>query len=411
MAIVRSSKSKKNIALNTQSRLIAVRVLDIILDINHPRAEDYGNYDAIGTIFYAPLDDVIPDTAITNNSPHASPLFSHLKYYPLKNEIVLILTTNDKNIYQAKKRATYYLPQVNMWGHPHHNALPTISGLDETETSNDYQQTEAGLVRKVEDGGTDIILGQYFQEQINIKPLLPYEGDMILEGRFGNSIRFGSTNISPKISNPNGWSDSGKTGDPITIIRNGQSSNLDDKGWLPTTEKINDDASSIYLTSNQRMKDFIQSSPYMESWNAVYYKPQTIEQSLLEPDTPASRNLQVDSTTTTNTDTGTPLPPTNEDTYEAPLVDGSPIQEQSEMSEVVRNPKVVNESEETIEDQSITKGNDVSLPSTYVDPGSGNNEGGGVTKETESDGLASFSFFSEPNTSVSDQTDLEQYTP
>ena len=194
MAIVKSRKSKESISLNTQNRLIAVRVLDIILDINHPLAETYGNYDAIGTIFYYELDGNNPNINPKNAST-ASPLFSHLKYYPLINEIVLILTTNDKDIYESKQKTTYYLPQVNMWGHPHHNALPTVKGLESEQTTNDYQQTEAGLVRKIEDGGTDINLGQYFKEQLNIKPLLPYEGDMILEGRFGNSIRFGSTNI------------------------------------------------------------------------------------------------------------------------------------------------------------------------------------------------------------------------
>ena len=403
MAIVRSRKSKKEISLNSQSRLIAVRVLDIILDINHPQAEKYGNYDAVGTIFYVELDSSNP-TIDKKVSPTASPLFSHLKYYPLINEVVLILSANDKNIYNGKPKTTYYLPQVNMWGHPHHNALPTVKGLKEESTSDDYKTTEAGLVRKVEDGSTDITLGQYFQEQVNIKPLLPYEGDMILEGRFGNSIRFGSTNISPKISNPNGWSDSGNTGDPITIIRNGQSSKLDEKGWLPTTEIINEDASSIYLTSNQRIKNFNQSSPYMDSWNAEYVLPQTIEQSLLEPDAPIIRKVKINYR-------DVPLPPTNDDIIETPTPLTTPILVQSEIDEVVKNPETINESEETIEDQIIQKDNDVTLPTTYVDPGSGNNEGGGVTKEAESDGLASTSFFSEPNTSVSDQTDLEQYTP
>ena len=32
--------------------LQSVRVVDIILDINHPRAKELGGYDAIGTIFY-----------------------------------------------------------------------------------------------------------------------------------------------------------------------------------------------------------------------------------------------------------------------------------------------------------------------------------------------------------------------
>ena len=403
MAIVRSSRSREQISLNTQSRLKAVRVKDIILDIKHPLAEEYGNYDAIGTIFYSDLDSNNPNTN-PKDDPTAIPLFSHLKYYPLINEIVLILNTHSSNLYDGKKPATYYLPQVNMWGHPHHNALPTVKGLDSEQTANDYQETGAGLVRKVDDGGTDITLGQYFQEQVNIKPLLPYEGDMILEGRFGNSIRFGSTNISPKISNPNAWSDSGNTGDPITIIRNGQSSNLDEKGWLPTTERINEDASSIYLTSNQRLQNFTQASPYMESWDAEYIKPQTIEQALLEPDAPITRKVKINYR-------DIPLPPTNDDIIGTPISLTTPILEQSEIDEVVKNPNTINESEKNTEEQTIQKDNDVTLPTTYVDPGSGNNEGGGVTKEAESDGLASTSFFSEPNTSVSDQTDLDQYTP
>jgi len=167
MAIVKSRKSKEQISLNTQSKLRAVRVLDIILDINHPLAQEYGNYDAVGTIFYNDLDNNNPNL-LPKDAPTASPLFSYLKYYPLINEIVLILTTNDKNIYDGKQTSTYYLPQVNMWGHPHHNALPTVKGLESEQTSNDYKETEAGVSRQVTDGGTDINLGQYFKEQTNI---------------------------------------------------------------------------------------------------------------------------------------------------------------------------------------------------------------------------------------------------
>lgn len=376
MAIVRSSRSREQISLNTQSKLIAVRVKDIILDINHSLAEEYGNYDAIGTIFYSDLDSNNPNSN-PKDDPTAIPLFSHLKYYPLINEIVLILTTNSSNLYDGKQSATYYLPQVNMWGHPHHNALPTVKGLESEQTANDYQETGAGLVRKVDDGGTDITLGKYFKEQMNIKPLLPYEGDMILEGRFGNSIRFGSTNNSQEISTPNAWSDSGNTGDPITIIRNGQSSNLDEKGWLPTTERINEDASSIYLTSNQRLQNFTQASPYMESWNAEYIKPQTIEQSLLEPAPLPQRPL----------DGGTPIPKsfpaTNEDVDTSGQIT-NPGQEQQEIDEVVKNPRATNESEDQIETQVIQKDKEITLPTFYIDPGDGAGGGGGATSDMES---------------------------
>ena len=375
MAIIRSRKSREQISLNTQSRLKAVRVLDIILDINHPLASEYGNYDSIGTIFYSDLDGNIPDVN-PKDAPTASPLFSYLKYYPLINEIVLVLTTNDKNIYDGKQKTTYYLPQVNMWGHPHHNALPTVKGLESEQTSDDYKQTEAGLVRQVEDGGTDITLGNYFQEKLNIKPLLPYEGDLILEGRFGNSIRFGSTNISSDISDPNGWSNSGNTGDPITIIRNGQSSALNEKGWLPTTEDINGDASSIYLTSNQRIQNFRQASSYMNSWDAEYIEPQTIEQALLNP-APGPINNSQDLTL----EEVQPFISNDESSISStPL---QPIAEPDELQEVINNPNATNESEDIIPDQVVQKDTDIQLPSSYQNPGSGGGGGGGANMDFE----------------------------
>ena len=372
MGIIRSRRSREKPQSNTRSNFRAVRVIDIILDINHPLAEEYGNYDSIGTIFYTGLDDNNPNL-LPKDASTASPLFSHLKYYPLINEVVLILTTNDKNFYDGKQKSTYYLPQLNMWGHPHHNALPTVKGLESEQTSNDYKETEAGLIRQVEDGGTDINLGNYFQEKLNIKPLLPYEGDMILEGRFGNSIRFGSTNVSNEISNPNRWSDSGTTGDPITIIRNGQSANLDEKGWLPTTENINEDASSIYLTSNQRIQNFRQASPYMASYNAEYIEPQTIEQALLNPtpgpiDNSLGQEAQVFNTNNEAAISSTPINPTPE---------------QNDLDEIIQNPKTLNEAEDIIPDQVVQKDTDIQLPSSYQNPGSGGGGGGGANMDFE----------------------------
>jgi hypothetical protein len=54
-------------------------------------------------------------------------------------------------------------------------------------------------------------------------------------------------------SKKNNWSDSGTNGDPITILRNGQPSKVSDEGWIPITENINNDLSSIYLTSTQKL--------------------------------------------------------------------------------------------------------------------------------------------------------------
>ena len=82
-------------------------------------------------------------------------------------------------------------------------------------------------------------------------------GDVINQGRFGNSIRFGSTNIRPDNNKGiNNWSEIGQTGDPILILRNGQPTSsflLPENSWDPITENINNDQSSIYLTSTQKI--------------------------------------------------------------------------------------------------------------------------------------------------------------
>ena len=43
-------KNIKKLIEGTGQKLTAVRVIDIILDINHPKAIEFGGYDSIGTI-------------------------------------------------------------------------------------------------------------------------------------------------------------------------------------------------------------------------------------------------------------------------------------------------------------------------------------------------------------------------
>ena len=256
MAIVnRSTNSKNKFKRKSKKDLIPVRVLDIILDESHPNFKEYGGYDSIGTIIYSKIEKNITKEYIENPNI-ARPLFSYLKYYPLINEIVLILTTTDKSIYNSGFDTTYYMPTINIWNHPHHNALPSLNDLriNEGDQQADYEEVESGIVRRPKDGGTDIELGKYFNEQNKLKPLLPFEGDTIIEGRFGNSIRFGST-TKERLNNWS-FSDPEYIGSPITIIRNGQTRNIDNESWKHIIEDINTDASSIYMTSDQSISNF-----------------------------------------------------------------------------------------------------------------------------------------------------------
>jgi hypothetical protein len=235
------------------SQIISSRVRDIILDSSHPRFVEFGEWNGIGTIFIESTKNPVFSEQIPLIP--AYPAFPNIKQYPLINEVVPIIYLTDTDVTEnTTSVSAYYLPPVNVWNSQIHNAIPSSNILPDSQQK-DYQQVEAGSVRRITDQSTEINLGQTFSENniIDVHPLLPYEGDIIYEGRFGNSIRLGSTVNNAKI--PNTWSSVGENGSPIFIIRNGQGP-LTTESWVPTSEDINNDKSSIYLTSTQQIPLF-----------------------------------------------------------------------------------------------------------------------------------------------------------
>jgi len=252
-------------ALKTGTIIIPARVISIVLNETHPKFLDLGEWNALGAIEY----ELVENPNINQQYPIAYPLSPNVKNYPLVNEVVyLISLPNDLLGETNVSKRPYYINIVSLWNHPHHNAYPSLSNESDPPQQKDYIQTQAGSTKIVTDSNKKIFLGKTFEERSNIHPLLPFEGDVIHEGRWGNSIRFGSTvaNSNPlkedlnfKSTIINNWSKIGKNGDPITIIRNGQPSeeiqpkNVSGSGWIPITEDINEDNSSMYLTSTQKV--------------------------------------------------------------------------------------------------------------------------------------------------------------
>ena len=155
------------------------------------------------------------------------PLFPNIQSYPLANEAVALIklvqvNTNNSSLYSTY----YYINNINLWNNKEVNALPV----------KDDPNFKPGF---------------YFQEKGNINPLYSFEGDFIVSGRFGNTIRLGNTYPNDVVSVNNNWSSVGEIGDPITIFTNGlhQSS----PSYNSITEDINQDKSSIYLTSTQQI--------------------------------------------------------------------------------------------------------------------------------------------------------------
>lgn len=171
------------------------------------------------------------------------------KQIPLVGEIVLIFKTiNNHTNSENYRHGWYYLTSLGIQSSINENRLPGISGRLSDEA---IEQITPGLTFKSK----------------SISPLQPYEGDTIHEGRWGQSIRLGSSISNPttgfeKPINSNGyyhksatWSTIGplqtsNANDPIIVLSNGRK-NLPSKEFV--VENVEQDASSLYLTSTQKL--------------------------------------------------------------------------------------------------------------------------------------------------------------
>lgn len=255
-AFVNNQTNQRQGAIS-QPQFIPVRIKSIILSEDHPKFKELGEWNSLGAIEF---EYVSEPSGPSNKLSIAYPLYPNVKNYPLVNEIVFLITLPSTGVgltWNASR--SYYVNIVSLWNHPHHNAYPENSNVAPPSQVKDYTQTTVGSVRRVTDQSTEIYLGQTFIERSNIHPLLPFEGDVIQEGRWGNSIRFGST----VKGRQNNWSTTGINGDPIIILRNGQSPSVNDEGWVPITENINEDLSSMYSTSTQNIPLEASSTSYV----------------------------------------------------------------------------------------------------------------------------------------------------
>ena len=309
------------------TRLQAVRVQEVILndETNPDRYKALGGPDAVGTILYSKFRKSLPRDGSTSKLSFAKPLFSSITQYPLVNEIVYIVRGPSPYYYEGDEdEIDYYLPAIKIQNHPLHNAFPNVLQSGKVALSN--EEIEEGATN-TPDGEATLTLGEYFRELENIRPLRPYEGDTIIEGRYGNSIRLGATTFN-QLEDLNRWSNEGEIGNPITIIRNGQKEDEQGESFEHILEDIDGDHSSIYLCSNQQITNFTPASLYQLSFGANLELQEKVE---TEPNNePKTEDVEEDETITTPP----PLPPEQEEVPEEEITeeiadyDISPTEEQ-----------------------------------------------------------------------------------
>ena len=283
------SQNNTRLFNDTTFSIIPVRVKYSFLNLEQTKKDypeiykKYGEDFSLNGIMFDSITNPTKNNKSKDLSRYtfAKPLFPNFRQVPLINEIAYVISLPSVDLQKEKfinldSQDYYYFLPLNIWNSVHNNALPNPIDVTTTTPSEqkNYQQVEAGSRVKVTDGVDDINLGETFDELANIKNLQPFEGDVIFEGRFGQSIRFGSTvtgsNGLPYLGNE--WSNKtllGSQGDPILILRNGQHQD-NQPSWVPIQEKINQDPSSIYFSSTQQIP--LTTSSSFDS----YYIPPTL---------------------------------------------------------------------------------------------------------------------------------------
>jgi hypothetical protein len=230
------------------------RVKDIVLGeykdlqskIKNPNFDNWGDLGKISfELLYNPTNISMGAT-----SKDAYPIHTFIKQLPTIHEIVFIIPGPSPDLNDNfNNQNMYNFPAYALWNAVNHNAFPN---LNENADYNKNQNKKPEYRGKTPTDPSQIPLGNTFTEKKDIRSLLPFEGDTLIESRFGQSIRLGST--VPQMKGLNHWSESGNNGDPITIIRNGQGIPTYPRDqFAATVEDINSDSTSIYLTAGQKI--------------------------------------------------------------------------------------------------------------------------------------------------------------
>ena len=117
------------------------------------------------------------------------PMNPNLMTYPIVGEIVYVAQLS-----KLESGNRFYFSPFNFSGSPSQNLKPDISilGYDKESMFENYLSEDDWNHREVINTGEDEHKTGYYHEPKSYPRLMAEEGDVIIEGRFGNSIRLGS---------------------------------------------------------------------------------------------------------------------------------------------------------------------------------------------------------------------------
>lgn len=211
------------------------RVLDVILDNAHPLWQAMGCSQAQYGVFYQNVFEDVDNSSTEYGFAYC--YNNNFRRLPLRNEIVSLKPSFSAELSgelsTKQSERIYWVDIIPVWNLPFLNEYPIESSPS---------------------------FGKFFTDDPkNTNPLQLCPGDVSVEGRHGQSIRFGGTwyNSSPlAVEDTNG--------SPYITIRNGQGKE-ESQGDKAIFEDINQDKASIYLTSNHKV-DLQQANTKRAAW-------------------------------------------------------------------------------------------------------------------------------------------------
>jgi len=174
------------------------------------------------------------DTSYDFDDLNDYPPFNIDEGLPLLGEVVELIkvggNSHYKRIHNIDINAGNAVEDAQLQGLPVENSDSNSSGYSET--------SQTGTPNSGGDGDRSNKLGEYF-EPTQINPLVYYEGDKVIQSRFGQSIRFSGYNNEENVFAP------------TILIRNRQNDkSIEDlKEFEITEEDVVEDGSTIAITS------------------------------------------------------------------------------------------------------------------------------------------------------------------
>jgi|688.fasta_scaffold208253_1 hypothetical protein len=221
-------------------------VYSVILDETHPKIKQSPNdsFDSriVGCVEFRYQNDF---TTNDRDLPLAYPFDKNFVNLPTKNEVVEIIQSNAGPILY-KRIGAEPSPNINAQSTLISSVFAPGSTQSPEKTTSDYSKvSQTGITKTNTSGNLKYDgYGKYFKAEKTHKLKL-YEGDTLVQSRFGQSIRFSAYNNEKNIYSP------------VILIRNSQNE-ISKKQDISTIveEDINRDGSTIAITSNQYQLPF-----------------------------------------------------------------------------------------------------------------------------------------------------------